>query len=257
VELSCKAATKKFDLNFTKSLISDKIISFLKTNPKQEIILVSNRDDLWVGGGQPWRNLSIQHLDKIISYLLKLGYNVVRFNSVGEKSQIINDSFLDLAGSGASFADQLRLAKSCSINIGAASGVTDIARQIYGKPTIYIETPTLYQYGIQGWTCLVSKRLKVVENDLWKRINLTSRLKFILQHTWDYKICALHGLSIESLDDSSLLLEISHCISLLSRRELPSTQYHYLGLNEVLDVAPPARLSPKTGEMISSLFNHK
>jgi len=244
------------NLTLQASSISQlKVRIFIEHCKHMKLILLTTRDDLWVGGGQPWRNTNVQTIRRIIKQLLRQGYAVIRFNLVAEPIPIKHDFFLDFASGEFGFPDQLVAASSCALNIGAMTGATDIARQLYAKPTIYIEASNLYLYGLRGWTSVISKRLTIADPSLWTSRSHEQRLDFLLKDSWTYDNCEKYGLSLEPRTSSEILASLYQAMCALEKRQTLPTQLYYCNSNNATMEYPNIPVCDETGRMLQNLIN--
>ena len=238
------------------SLMSQKsVTTFIDHCRHMKLVLITTRDDQWVGGGQPWRNTDIKTVIELIRRFLTEGFAVIRFNKVGESTALEHEFFLDFTNIQVGFSDQLLASSCCTLNIGAQTGATDIARQIFAKPTIYIEAPTLFQYGLCGWTALISKSLSLSMPVVWASKTRAERQKFLFQEIWNDENCKDFGLVLHSRSYAEIYKSILEAIHSLNTKQLLPTQADYCDIDTDSFCAPNVSVCTQTGSMLKKLMD--
>ena len=186
---SSRVIRNKIGLSKHKNKILEKI---LKTKYKSEVCnkkvaIIINRDSVYVGHGQPWRDTPIDNYIPTINYLISLGYLVIRANTIASHSSYMHDSYVDLSKSeDITSLEQIQLITEAELIIGNDTGLVGLTQMITSALTIMIDTPDIKPH--PPWSNLVSVPRKfVIDNhrkaftcnkpeDLYKKIFSSSAL---------------------------------------------------------------------------------
>ena len=219
------------------------------------IALITNRDKVWVGEGQPWRDSSIAIFNKSIKLLLSSGYSVVRLNTVGEHSSFVHDNYYDLCR----LVDitpeiQMEIIANAEILIGTDTGVTGIAQLGGSLQTLIVDGADCRPHDPWSHVMCHTKKLKISNDSLFHSINKQSLKRFLFSSSiWDNETCQKLGLSLVGLVEEEILNgveEFLDCIANNSWQTKPSLSK--LGL--VSFTGYDTILTSRTSNMLNSLL---
>jgi hypothetical protein len=218
-------------------------ISMIKQTSRP-IIALSNRDPVWAGTGQPWRDIPIAELEGVIHILIQQGYFVVRINTVGEPSRVKSRHFLDLATVDIDAYSQLFIYSKCSMVIGGVSGVADWPRTFSLLPTLYLNSPVLsVSNGIYTGLSVVSlQSLRVADKEIFYRTPIHALVEQLFDCMWSPECLGALGMSSERCKPSEYLSEVSEFLSSIATARPYRTT---ADLCEKFGLSLPSRLVPQ------------
>jgi hypothetical protein len=196
----------------------------------RKVVALSNRDPLWAGPGQPWRDTEISTLEPLISKLIHDGYFVVRINTVGKPSSISSPYFLDLATVDITAQDQLNIYKLMSLVIGGVSGVADWPRTFSLLPTLYLNSPVISVSNgfITGLSMVSTQYLRIIDEDVFLKTDTLFLVRLLLNSMWTPEWLASVGLEAQARSSRELLLEASEFLSSVSHQSACLTTHDLL-----------------------------
>ena len=203
---------KKIDRDLPK-----KVFKYCETQNKKTILIVT-RDNVWAGGGQESRELTIRNFEDTISALTELNYNVVRLNLYGEIADFCYEGFIDMANGQFNQLDQLAIIGRADFVIGADTGLTGFAQIAGSIPTLAVGHPDLYPHSPWGELVMMSKPLEIIDKKTFG-LHSVDELKnnlFTLEKTWSNNNLAYLGLAIRPINAIKLKEE---AINFLRRYE--------------------------------------
>ncbi len=184
---------------------------------QRPIAIIANRDELWVGQGQPWRDSQIDKYIDSIDYLIKKGYTVVRINSRAQTCSYSNKYFLDLAGVDECSSElQLIIASQAKILIGADTGIVGICQLLTHLPTLVVDGADFRPHSPWGRVICCPKRLYLNRDQ--KTSHILEEVKhFIFQNdgVWDTKSAKKYGLSLNHLSELDILDAVKEFICII------------------------------------------
>lgn len=191
------------------------------------IAVVCNRDPLYAGNGQPWRDSPIQKYLSSIQYLLALGYAVIRFNSIAEPCPVNNDYLLDLAACQTTKPLlQLHLAAFADIVIGPSTGALGFVQQLTSAPTLNIDSAGIYGHAPFGVMINSPKRLRSLQDDTKHFQSMYNLLDaYDGDDLWSYGRLNELGLELVGLTEAEILadtIEFIGCIRNNQWNEMPT-----------------------------------
>jgi len=192
-------------LNITPSPSVEKMVQ-TALNKGKPIISLINRDEHWVGGGQPWRDTSIDSFEDLITTLLANDYCVFRNNSVGSESRVSHPGFLDMSLGNFTPEDQLFVASHSNWLIGSTTGVSCLFSVILRKNCLFIDGAHLVESEPRGGRRLFSpKTIKIIDMDKFNNTKPSRLLEVIFREVWTDVICNEIGITIESLTKGEIV----------------------------------------------------
>jgi putative glycosyltransferase (TIGR04372 family) len=233
----------------TESDLCKKLLSV-----NRPLICIANRDPLWVGDGQPWRDDPIENYDCIIRYLEQRGYIIVRLNSVGIRSNYISNSFIDLAGTNINQAEQILIASRAQFMIGTSSGICDIPRVALGVPNLLLNGATCQVNMALGHVVHCPKVIRIVNQSKLQRSTICRLSSLICRNMWTNQIMEEFGLTLEFLDTRSRLEALEEFI-LKGRNYVECNNlYSLFAKYEIKPMGPNQYLSKSTAENLGALI---
>lgn len=248
LELSSKIVHKKMGLPYQPH-IESRIPFFSEFKGDRKLAILCNRDDEYLGGGQEWRNVSINRYIPVISDLINEGYSVIRFNTTGTTCNYSHKHFIDLTRNEfkATPALQFHLAALAEMVIGCNTGALGVAQVLSSKPCLCLDYPTFEIHS--PWQKVLMSTKRLIANTSSSRI----RAEDLCYRMWDSQFCSDNGFTLQTSSESELLLDLHEFLSCIKNNkwnEMPSLRR----LPQLAECKFNALITTVTFEYFGSLF---
>ncbi len=198
---------------------------FTSSETNQKKIGVINRDSLYVGEGQSWRDSEISKFNKAINSCINNKYAIVRLNKVGMPVEIEHNQIIDFTMHEVSFIDQLYGMSNIDYFIGTSTGASDYPTRLFGIPSLLLDSAVVYECGFSGQIVHAPKRIFVSNTKQLKESNLKELINFFFRGQWSLDQCNKYGLGIRPLNEDEIDEIIIRFLSRKGSYSLYKTSY--------------------------------
>ena len=185
----------------------------------RKLVCFSPRDSVYSGPGQQFRDTDINSYYEVFSWLITQGYSVMRVNPSGIPAEFVNEHFSDNSVVGMSVYDQMKTLALCEFAIGSSTGSTEYAHQLFGKPTLYIDSPIIFNTGTEAYTLHAAKIIIITDRRLLMECDIERLGFFLFGSGWSPSEAMQYGLQIQSLSSREKLRAVKSFAFLDFREE--------------------------------------
>ena len=199
---------KKLQLG-DEDLIRSQIGSIPPDFFNRDIVFIGNRDNLYVGSGQEWRNSSIDNYVPAIQYLLAQGFSVVRLNTIAKALSISDPYLIDLAvHCKIDPLIQLHLVSYASLLIGTATGAVGLVQILTSCPTLNIDSACIFAHEPFGQHISSPKRITIPNGSSLHINEAISLFTPLHPQTWSTDECHKYGVELVGLTAQDILEDV-------------------------------------------------
>lgn len=254
MHLATRSFLRKLGFQESRNIAADCRLSGLMSF--RPIAIIANRDHIWAGPGQPWRDSPIKSYHKIIQFLLAHGYSVVRLNLSGEPSSILDKNFFDFASlTGITPEIQMEVIAKAKFVIGADTGITGVAQLGGSLPTLVVDGPDLKPH--EPWSqVMCHTKILSIDDEVLFHSHEKHYLKSILcspESFWCIETCRKIGLKLAGLSDDEMLNGLEEFLDCIENNRWHSKQsLAKLGLTSISGY--DTIISTQTADMLASVL---
>lgn len=198
-------------------------IASLKSRTKG-IVILANRDALYTGAGQPWRDSPISSYSLVVCNLISDGWGVVRINNIADPLPFLHNNCIDIANKSVTPALQIEILRLAEFCIGCSTGITEYATQLCFMDTLYIDSAVAYNTGHLGCSWHAPKKLVIVDETRLRRHKRSDLYHFIFKGYWTNYHCAEFGLATSALLPEEIFTVVKDFVANRSSRFICSLE---------------------------------